>query len=261
MNFIKKTTLVTLFAALMAAGSVVLHTSAIAEDSSECIATDLKGSLQYVDDHSASSPVHGTFDNIAQNPDCSDTVTLHVFGSNVAPSSANWLESQTHLFSQSFEIPQGSTGFPVELNIPESGYCWYQVDATRTTEVRIPPVYHGNDMIDYVFVQGSNCGQNEVTPTPTCNENSCTEVDPTATPTPPPAGGPTPTPTNTPNVGGSNESTNSNTGSTESTSASQTLGATTLAPTGDFASLAANIGLVTGFAFIASSVVLKSRSK
>lgn len=218
----------------------------IASDSAEinysdCIATDVKGSFQYSGNHVSGNPVKGFFENIASNPTCSDDVYVHIFGSNTTPEADGWFDSQVHLATQTYTIPQGSNQ-NVEISLPATDYCWYQVDATRTSEVRIPPVYHGNDMIDYVFVRNASC---DVTPTPT------------ATPSATPTNGPTPTP------GSSN-----NNNSTESTSSTKTvesiqasLGTTTMPATGGFPVPVANAGLITGMIVSALGALSYAKDK
>lgn len=203
---------------------------------SDCIPTDVKGSLNYSGDHMSGNPVTGTFENIASNPDCSDDIYVHVFGTNDAPTDGGWLDHQVHLKTDTFTIPQASSS-AIEVSIPESNYCWYQVDATRTSDVKVPPIYNGDDMIDYVYVQGpENCG--DVTPTPTATPSA------------------SPTPTNSNNNGGgsssssSSSSSNSNASNNEApksvASIQAAMGTSTMANTGEFTNTFMNFLLSTG---------------
>lgn len=132
--------------------------------SDTCIPTDLKGYFEYTGNHLTTSPVIGHFENISQNSDCPSTVTIHAFGSMQTDIEKDgWLESQVHVASINYTIPAGTTK-TIEFPLSNDTYCWYQVEATRTEEVRTPPTYYGNDMIDYVFVKGKDC---DVTPTTT----------------------------------------------------------------------------------------------
>jgi hypothetical protein len=229
------------------AGDVTVRT-----DSAECIATDVKGSIQFVGNHFSGNPVNGSFVNIASNPECSDEVYVHVFGSNDEPDSPGWLDHQFHIMSQTFTVPQDGIDMPFQLTLPHSDYCWYQVDATRTPDVRIPPYYNGDDMIEYVFVQNKEvCG--EVTPTPTQT------ATPSATPTD------TPTPTLGSNNGGGGSSTQSGSSSNDSPktveSIQAALGATTLAPTGGFVGNVMNLILSTGMIVSALGAVSYAKDK
>ena len=170
-----------------------------------CIPTDLKGRLEYTGNHLAPDPVIGHFENIAQNPSCADDIFILGFGSLQVPESAGWLESQNFVFFQKVTVSQGATDHRVEIDVPNRDFCWYQVDALRTSEVRIPPRYIGEEIIDYVVVQDAD---------------SCITVTPTPTPSPSPGASPSPSPvvssSASPTAGGfnitnNNTNTNSNT--------------------------------------------------
>lgn len=228
---------------------------------SDCIATDVKGHLNYSGNHLSGNPITGFFENIATNADCPDDVFVHIFGSNIAPESDGWFDSQSHVATHPFSIPQGSSQ-NIEVSVPQSDYCWYQVDATRTSEVRTPPVYHGNDMIDYVFVKNAAC---DVTPTPSATPSAT----PTATPSAAPSDTPTPTPGNN-NNGGGGSSTNSgtSTSSTTTTEPAKTvagvqaaLGTTTMAGTGNFAQMVMNGAFITGMIVSALGAISYAKDK
>ena len=138
-----------------------------------CIATDVHGNLIYSGNHLSGDPVGGSFYNIAENADCSDTVYIMAYGSKQEPEAVGWLQSQVFVSSQTYTIPQGSSDFTIQFDVPNGDFCWYQVDAVRTSEVRIPPTYAGVDMIDYVFVKDADsCNPATPTPTPTTGGNT-----------------------------------------------------------------------------------------
>jgi hypothetical protein len=126
--------------------------------------------------------VTGYFYNRAENPNCSDDIYVLIFGSRQNPETSGWLKSQSFVKSQTVNVPQGAVNYKIQIDVPNGDFCWYQVDATRTGEVRIPPTYSGVDMIDYVFVKDAD---------------SCNPASPTPTPTPTSTPIPTPTPTTT----------------------------------------------------------------
>lgn len=150
-----------------------------------CIPTDLKGKLEYSGNHFAVSPVIGHLQNVATNPACSDDIWFDIYGSKqLVVEGEGWLESQEFISQEPVTIPEGAQDFRKSFEIPNLDYCWYQAEAVRTNEKRVPPRYFGDDMIDYVFVRDTDSCLPTETPTPT----------PTATRTPIP----TPTPTSTP---------------------------------------------------------------
>lgn len=202
----------------------------------DCIATDVKGFLNYSGDHLSGDPVTGTFENIASDPDCGDDIYVHIFGSNnTEPNVGDWLTSQHHVATQTFTIPQGGSQ-TITVNLPSSDYCWYQVDATRTSEVKTPPEYNGDNMIDYVFVKNRDCG---VTPTPTAT--------PSATPTP------------GSNNGGGGSSSNDTPKTVESIQA--TMATSTMAPTGDFLGTIMNLIFTSGMMVSALGAVSYAKDK
>lgn len=156
-------------------GSVKVTTGTTASGSAqendrndECIITDLKGKFVYNGNHLSESPVIGYFDNISENEDCPNEVTIHVFGSlHTEVEGDGWLESQVHVTSKTFIVPHGSSDFKIEFDVPNSDFCWYQVEATRTKKVKTPPYYHGDEMIDYVFVKDTDSCKPSPTATPT----------------------------------------------------------------------------------------------
>lgn len=123
-----------------------------------CIVTDLKGRLFYEGNHMSGNPAQGEVTNLSDNPECASTLWAHIFGSNLFPESPGWLESQVHVGTEAFDVPTGTIDAPISITVPSAGFCWYQVDLVRTSEVRVPPYYSGTDMVDYVFVQGTTCG-------------------------------------------------------------------------------------------------------
>lgn len=158
----------------------------------QCIVTDLKGRLTYTGNHFGGNPVTGFVTNLSNDPQCQDKLFLLAFGSDLEPESNGWLESQHFVKKWTINVPPGTVDKSFSQNIDTSKYCWYQVDLLRTSEVRVPPYYSGNDMIDYVFVEG-NC--NKPTPTATSTQvNTPTatktgQPSSTATPQPRPQGG------------------------------------------------------------------------
>jgi len=216
---------------------------------SDCILTDVKGSLNYTADHVSDNPVTGTFENIASNPDCSDDIYVHVFGTNDTPGSGGWLDNQVYIKTETFPIPQASPS-AISVTIPNTEYCWYQVDATRTSEVRIPPLYNGDDMIDYVYIQG----------TKKCDEG----LTPTATP----SAAPTLT---SDNRGGGGSSSGLNTNLSSNSSSNETpktvesikaaLGASSMPATGTFRQTLMKILLATGTTIAALGAVLYAQDK
>lgn len=241
---------VTLSAAILAvaAFSVLFLTKAQA---SECIPTDVKGFLNYSGDHVSGNPVTGTFENIASNADCSDDIFIHVFGTNDSPGDGGWLNNQVHLMTQTFTIPQGSSQ-NIDVTISDQEYCWYQVDATRVSDVRIPPIYHGTDMIDYVYVQGKECG-GDVTPTPS------------ATPSATPTDTPTPTPGNGGGGGGSSSNSSSNSSNNDAPktveSIQATMGTSTMPATGAFMNTLMNIFLAAGSMIMSLGAISYAKEK
>lgn len=249
MNFSKKTLVISSLAlgavALMSPSLIAAQTasqSATPVNTANCIATDVKGSLNYSGDHMGTNPVTGTFQNIATDPNCGDDIYVHIFGSNNTDVNVgNWLDSQVHLDTQTFTIPQGGSQ-SITVNLPTSDYCWYQVDATRTSDVRIPPVYNGDDMIDYVFVKNRDCGP---TPTPTAT--------PSATPTPTPGSN---------NGGGGSSSTSSSSESPKTVESIQaTMATSTMAPTGNFLSDVMNLIFSSGIMVSALGAVSYAKDK
>jgi hypothetical protein len=233
MNIIKKSVFVTSLA--LGALALVSPALSVAEETS-CIPTDVKGDFQYSGNHLSGNPVTGLFDNIATDASCSDDIYIHVFGSNQEPETDGWLESQSHVTTETYTIPQGQTGYQVSMNLPTSDYCWYQVDATRTSEVRIPPTYNGNDMISYVFVKNREvCG--EVTPTPTATPSA------------------TPTPTTENNGGGSTHESPKTVESIQ-----KTIENTTMAPTGLLGNAVMNImGTVGSLLTVLGTISLRKQ--
>lgn len=204
-------------------------TSTNTVDISNC-SENLQGYLEYQGNHLSDSHVIGHFSN-SDDADCQ--MTIHIFGSNnQQPETDNWLESQTQVTSQTYTIPAHSEDYKVEFDVQNGDYCWYQIDATRTTEVRTPPYYSGTDMIDYVFVQGTECN---CTPTPTLTPS--VTVTPTATPTA----------TETPTPSSSNNTPSSESNQTTPTPA--VLGESTMASTGTFATDLIEAGMSLGSAF------------
>ena len=248
MKYISKFTLLTSALALTAFSLTMpgVFTANAYDDQAGCIVTDVKGSFQYSGNHLSSNPVNGIFENIAANENCSDDIYVHIFGSNIDPETDGWFASQVHVATQTYTIPQNGN-LNVQVSVPQSDYCWYQVDATRTSEVRIPPVYHGNDMIDYVFVKNAAC-EITTTPTPTATPSATPTV--TVTPT----SGPTTTPTPQGEVGSA-----SSTKTVESVQA--TLASTTMAKTGLFDNLVAKISLVTGMIVSALGALSYAKDK
>jgi hypothetical protein len=150
-----------------------------------CISTDLKGTVKTFtkdttdDPHMSDNPVLFHFENVSTNPACPDVVYVDTFGSTQKePNGTGWLESQHYIegSQKQFLVPAGTTR-DEWVNFPDAADCTYQMEALRTGEVRIPPTYFGNDMIDYAFSEDKDCIP---TPTPT-NAKTAT---PTATNTP-----------------------------------------------------------------------------
>lgn len=142
------------------------------EPPKECITTDIKGRLFYEGNHMSGNPVKGEVTNLSDDPECQDELYLLVFGSNQAPETDGWLESQVHTESFKISVPPGTTDKPFSREIDTSEFCWYQVDLLRTNEVRHPPTYVVPDMVDYVFVEGTkpSCDEEEdkKPPKPVC---------------------------------------------------------------------------------------------
>lgn len=168
-----------------------------------CIPIDLRGRLDYTGNHLSTNPVIGHLENHAENTSCDDSVYVQIFGSMQEPETDGWLESQDHVTSLEIDVPEGAADHTVSIDVPNEKYCWYQVDLVRTDEVRIPPYYQGEDMIDYVFVKDvDSClpVTNTPTPSPTYTAtvtSTHTPVPRTATFTPRPDK-PTNVPTDTP---------------------------------------------------------------
>jgi hypothetical protein len=151
----------------------------------ECIVDGLLGQLYYTGNHLSGLPVEGWVSNPAENS-CEDVAYLHVFGSmHLEPEGPGWLESQEWVTTFTYAVPEGNQHVAISEMFDNSEYCWYQVDLVPVEEVRIPPYYSGADMIDYVFVKGTNP---DCEPTPT--------LEPTEPPPPVPTL-PSPTPTST----------------------------------------------------------------
>lgn len=121
-----------------------------------CINDGLNGFLNYTDNHLSGLPVTGEVWNPSGNA-CADTAYLYVFGSmHLEPEGPGWLESQEHVTSFVIDVPEGNDHVGIKKSFDRSEYCWYQVDLVPVAEVRIPPYYSGEDMIEYVFVKGTN---------------------------------------------------------------------------------------------------------
>lgn len=249
MNLLKKAALlaVTLIIAVLLMTEIVYASeSDNTSMSSSCSPQDIQGHLQYTGNHLSPNIVIGYFDNNAPSTDCPNQVTFHAFGSNQpTPEGNGWLESQTHVTSQSFSIPQGAHNYQVTFQVPEDNYCWYQIEATRTQEVKTPPYYSGEDMIDYVFVQGNGC----VTPTPILS------ITPTASPSA------TPSPTSVPNTPTPAPSSNSSTAPTPTPAPGQVLSAATLANTGDFYNKLALYGIIIGTLLTIASLFMQFKKR
>ncbi len=135
----------------------------------QCIATDVKGRFEFSGpNHLGSDPIVFFGDNIATNADCPDVLYVHIYGSlQLTPETSGWLESQEYISTQEITIPQGATNYRVEIDVPDLDFCWYQVEVTRVKEVRVPPYYSGEDMVDYAFVEDLNSCKPTRTATPT----------------------------------------------------------------------------------------------
>jgi hypothetical protein len=122
-----------------------------------CVDDGLWGTLDYTGNHVSGLPVAGKVHNPSANA-CEDTAYLHVFGSmHKKPEGTDWLESQEYVISFVIPVPAGNQFVNLSSVFDNSEYCWYQADLTPTDEVRVPPYYSGEDMLDYVFVEGTAC--------------------------------------------------------------------------------------------------------
>lgn len=122
-----------------------------------CVNDGLLGFLNYDGNHPSGLPVTGEVWNPSENA-CEDVAYMHVFGSmHLDPEGPSWLEEQDYVTSLTIPVPEGNQHVSISETFDNSEYCWYQVDLTPTSEVRVPPYYSGGDMIDYVFVQGKPC--------------------------------------------------------------------------------------------------------
>jgi hypothetical protein len=162
-------------------GKIVLASAAIAvvlgftlstnlvKAQSECVSTDLKGSLTHSDNHETSAPVKGNLENVATNADCSDTLWVDVYGSkHKNHEDEGWLESQEFVSQIKIEVPKGTKDISIE--VPDKDFCWYQVDLVRTGDLKNPPRFNGTDMVDYAFVKDANsCETASPTPTPSAS--------------------------------------------------------------------------------------------
>lgn len=139
-------------------------------ETQECIPTDLKGNFDWAGDserHLVNDPATAHLQNIATNPDCPDTVWAHVYASNFEPHSEGWLESQRHVATYGFEVPEGAQDERISIDIPETEECWRQVDIARVPDAPIPPYISGDDMIDWGINQSPHCAPPPPEPTPT----------------------------------------------------------------------------------------------
>jgi len=118
----------------------------------DCIVSDLKGNWVYVDNHLGTNPIQGFVTNLDTTGQCPRTLWVHVFGSQQDPETPGWLESQEYVTSVNIDVPPGTIDMPISIEVLDAGYRWYQVDLVRTPDVRVPPNYNGEDMVDYVFV-------------------------------------------------------------------------------------------------------------
>ncbi len=226
-------------ATIMTLGLIVLMNPTIyAGDNLNCIATDVKGHFNHDGKNfTTDNPVTGVLENVADNPECSDRVYVHIFGSNnPEPHDGDWLTTQTHVTTHTFDVPEKTASGPGTLNIsipvPESDFCWYQIDAVKTDSL-VPNTYNGADiMVDYVLVKNKDCSRVTPTPTPTATPSATPTV--TVTPTEKPKDTPTPTPKHEEHHEKTVESVRA------------TMGTTTMAETGSISDMVVNGSLITG---------------
>lgn len=160
-----------------------------------CTDSDVKG--EFTDNnHYSGNPVKGVVSNIATNKACSDDIYVHMYGSMQAPETSGWIESQkgNHIKTIKIDVPGGAVDQPIEVTVPNTDFCWVQVDLTRNGEILEEPRYIDND---YVFVKDVDSCLPTATPTNTAT--STVTFTPTSTNTPEtPTVTNTPSPTNTP---------------------------------------------------------------
>lgn len=168
------------------------------------IPTDLKGKFLYTGDHISGDPAVGLFENVQQDNADPNDIWIRTQGSNQPPNSPGWLESQTivdnsqiYIWNEQGQrvlnptdeqvaIPddrQDPNFFRVEVDVPNEDYCWYQVEAVRTSEDRNPPYYSGDDMIDSVFIPDPDRNPETCQPNPTLTATPTVTATVTATPT------------------------------------------------------------------------------
>lgn len=135
----------------------------------ECIPTDLKGNFDWSGDserHLVNDPASFHLQNVGTSTECPDTVWVHAFATNEKPHTENWLTTQEHIGSQSYDIELGAQDQRESFDIADTEKCFVQIDLVRTGEVRTPPEYNQSDlsMIDWGLWENPDC---KVTPTPT----------------------------------------------------------------------------------------------
>lgn len=152
-------------------------TSTVEATPEGCITTDVKG--EFTDTgHYSENPVKGVVSNIAANKDCSDDIYVHMYGSMQVPETSGWIESQkgNHIKTIKLDVPQGTVDKPIEFTVPNTKFCWVQVDLTRDGEIKDEPRYIDND---YVFVKDTD----SCLPTATATNTATSTVTFTATST------------------------------------------------------------------------------
>ena len=168
--------------------------SATKTPEADCIATDVKGELNDLEDsnHLTGRTVNGKVSNIATNPTCSDDIYVHMYGSMEKPTGTGQniglnIESQkgNHILTQPIIVPENTVDVPIEVSIPQNKFCTVQVDLTRDGEIKFEPRYIDDDFL--LFVDEENCNPKTATATATATASLTATASPafTFTSTPP----------------------------------------------------------------------------
>lgn len=84
-------------------------------------------------------------------------IWAHMFGSyDRSPHDDDWLTSQNHIGTETIVVP-ALTRLELSVPVPQTTFCNIQYELTRTSEVRIPPLYSGDDMIAWTVVKTNEC--------------------------------------------------------------------------------------------------------
>lgn len=182
-------------------------------EGTNCIRTDVKGTGEHDERNITTDPSNWRLENVQplERQSCLDDLWGRAYFSDQNPFTTGWLESQRPVVAQitvynsDGEVIKRTSTAEGLVTVPDEGadttttgenvvtaiidlpdgddWCWAQEEFVRTSELRNPPYYNGDDMVDYSLI-----------PNPKRNPDTC-ELIPTVTPTS--TNTPTPTATRT----------------------------------------------------------------